>query len=82
MDVKKLITDLINNLIDKKEDLEIEIIGNKTDVFINIKVDDSDAGKIIGKKGRLIQAIRIYVQAVIVKHLHKRVIIELSKKNI
>jgi len=80
MDAKKIITDLVNNLIDKKEDLEIEIIENNTDIFANIKVDDSDIGKIIGKNGRLIQAIRNYLQAVIVKHLHKRIIVEVNKK--
>jgi len=80
MDVKKLITDLIANLIDKKENLEIDIKENNSDIFIKVKVDDSDIGKIIGKNGRLIQALRNYVKAVTIKHLHKRSAIEIIKK--
>ena len=80
MDIKKLITDLLTNLIDKKEDLEIDISENYTDIFVKVKVDESDMGKIIGKGGRLIEAIRNYAKAVSVKHWHKRIVIEVNKK--
>ncbi|MDR0401541.1 MAG: KH domain-containing protein [Endomicrobium sp.] len=73
--MKELVLFIAKALVDNPEKIEIkEITGEKTTV-VELKVADGDKGKIIGKEGRIIKAIRIIVNSASAK-LDKRATVE------
>lgn len=73
--MKELIELMVKGLVDKAEAVKInQITGEKTIIF-EVEVDAQDIGKIIGKQGRNIKAIRTIVNAA-AKSNQKRVVIE------
>ena len=73
--MKDILETIILNLVDNKEAVEIkEVEGEKSFVF-EVKVADSDMGKIIGKQGRLAKSIRTVMKALATKE-QKRVSVE------
>ena len=74
--MKDLIANIAKALVDKPEEVEVtEIEGEQTSV-IELKVAKEDLGKIIGKQGRTVQAIRTILNAAS-KKMHKRIVLEL-----
>ena len=74
--MKELIKRIAESLIDYPDQVSVkEIQGNRLVVY-ELNVAKSDIGKIIGKKGRNVDAIRTILRAVAVK-LRKRVLLEL-----
>lgn len=59
--VKELVEHIVQKLVDKPEAVQIEqrIDGNKE--MLDIRVDASDRGKVIGKQGQTIKAIRALI---------------------
>jgi predicted RNA-binding protein YlqC (UPF0109 family) len=73
--MKELVLFIARALVDNPEQVEIkEIAGDKSTV-LELKVLESDRGKIIGKEGRIIKAIRVIVNSASAK-LDKRAIVE------
>jgi predicted RNA-binding protein YlqC (UPF0109 family) len=61
--MKDLIANIARALVDKPEEVVVtEIEGEQTSV-IELKVAREDIGKIIGKRGRTVQAIRTILSA-------------------
>ena len=56
--MKNLLNFIIENIVEKKDD--IKITESKTDSIINIKlnVNKDDIGRVIGKNGKVIKSIR------------------------
>ena len=73
--MKEIIESIILNLVDNKEAVEINELQGEKSIVYEIKVAESDMGKVIGKQGRLAKAIRTVVKAVATKE-QKRVTIE------
>jgi uncharacterized protein len=64
---QKGLTDLLRlivlKLVDFPDDIHIqEVQGGKTTV-IELKVNEADMGKVIGKKGRIIKSLRVVLRA-------------------
>jgi predicted RNA-binding protein YlqC (UPF0109 family) len=73
--MKELVLFIAKALVDNPEQVEVkEIAGDKATV-LELKVLESDRGKIIGKEGRIIKAIRVIVNSASAK-LDKRAIVE------
>jgi len=67
---------MVVKLVDNPNDVEVrEVQGDRTTV-LELKVNESDMGKVIGKKGRIIKSLRVVVRAAAV-HEDKSVSIEL-----
>ena len=66
---------IISNLVDNKEAIEINTIDNEKSVTFEVKVAQEDMGKVIGKQGRIAQAIRNVMKAVANKE-HKKASVE------
>lgn len=62
--MKEFVTYIIQNLVDQPEEVHVEMIEGRNTQIIEIKVAKADTGKIIGKQGKTIQAIRSLVMAV------------------
>jgi len=74
--MKDLVLYIAKALVDNPDKVEVkEVIGEKATV-IEIKVNESDRGKIIGKEGRIIKAIRTIVNSASAK-LNKRTTVEI-----
>ena len=74
--MKELITYIAKALVDKPEEVVVtEIKGEHTSV-IELRVADEDIGKIIGKQGHTVQAIRMILSAASAK-ARKRCVLEL-----
>lgn len=73
--MKDILETIILNLVDDKESVEIKELDGEKSVVFEVKVADSDMGKIIGKQGRLAKSIRTVIKAVANKE-QKRVTVE------
>lgn len=73
--MKDILETIILNLVDNKEAVEIKEVDGEKSVVFEVKVADSDMGKIIGRQGRLAKSIRTVMKAVAIKE-QKRVSVE------
>ncbi len=74
--MKELVEFMAKALVDNPDQVEVtEIAGRDTSV-IELKVAKEDMGKIIGKKGRNAQAMRLILNAASAK-VRKRVVLEI-----
>lgn len=75
-ELKELIDYVSRALVDLPENVEVnEIVGEQTTV-IELKVDKSDLGKVIGKQGKTARALRTILNAASTK-LKKRSVLEI-----
>ncbi len=75
-ELKDLMEYVSKHLVDMPDEVEVnEIVGEQTTV-IELKVDKTDLGKVIGKKGRTAQALRTILNAASTK-LKKRSVLEI-----
>ena len=74
--MKEILQTIILNLVDDKDSVEIkEINNNEKSITFEVRVAESDMGKIIGRQGRLAKSIRTVMKSVAGKE-QKRVSVE------
>ena len=74
--MKELVTFMAKAMVDDPAQVEVTEIAGRDISVIELKVAKEDMGKIIGKKGRNAQAMRILLNAASAK-LRKRVDLEI-----
>jgi predicted RNA-binding protein YlqC (UPF0109 family) len=75
-ELKDLITYISRALVDLPDQVNVnEIVGEQTTV-LELKVDKTDLGKVIGKQGRTARALRTILNAASTK-LKKRSVLEI-----
>lgn len=62
--MKEFVEYIVKNLVDNPDEVQINEIGGTHTLIIELKVQKSDIGKIIGKKGKTINAIRTLLMSV------------------
>ena len=62
--MKEFVAYIVKNLVDNPDKVHITEIGGTQTLIIELGVDKSDIGKIIGKKGKTINAIRTLLMSV------------------
>ena len=68
MSTKALLEYLVVQLVDNPDEVEVtEFESKKKETILELKVAESDTGKVIGKGGRIAQAIRTVVKAAALK---------------
>jgi len=77
--VKKLVELIAKALVDNPDKVQVSQLEGEQSSIIELKVAPEDVGKVIGKQGRNVQAIRIILSAAGMK-LKKRYILELIEK--
>lgn len=75
--LENLLLFLARSLVDEPEEVEVE--GRETDsrVDLTLRVAQGDMGKVIGRGGRIVKAIRIVMKAASIKE-GKRVNVEIA----
>lgn len=66
---------IVENLVDNKDAVEVTTAVDGKVIVINIKVDEKDTGKVIGKNGKVVQSIRTIVKSVSAK-TNKRYVVK------
>lgn len=80
--MKKFLEFIIAQIIDNAKDIEVEEIRNgESDVILNIKSPKEKIGHLVGREGRIIQAIRNLVKVIAVKE-NARVSINIIEKDL
>ena len=73
--MKEILETIILNLVDNKDAVEIKEVDGEKSIIFEVKVAETDMGKIIGRQGRLARSIRIVMKSVAGKE-HKKVSVE------
>ncbi len=66
---------IIENLVENKDQVEVSTEIDGKVIVINVKVAESDAGRVIGKNGKVVQSIRTIVRSVSAK-TNKRYVVK------
>ena len=61
--MKEIVEHITKALVDYPEEIEVTEEEDEENLVINLRVAQDDLGKIIGRQGRLIQALRTIVYA-------------------
>lgn len=77
--MKDLFEYIVKALVDNPNEVNVSEILGETTTIIEIKVADSDVGKVIGKEGRIANALRTVAKAAGAKE-KKRVTVEIFTK--
>lgn len=63
----KILTHIVQSLVENKDEVSVEKTTENNHTTLTISVHDNDIGKVIGKNGRIIRAIRDVIKIVAVK---------------
>ncbi|MCL5038111.1 MAG: KH domain-containing protein [Chloroflexi bacterium] len=74
--MKELLEYLAKALVDHPDEVKVSQVEGERSIILELRVDPEDMGKIIGKQGRIAQALRTLLKAASVKE-GKRVMIEI-----
>jgi uncharacterized protein len=75
--LENLLLFLARSLVDEPEKVEVEGRETESRVDLTLRVAQGDMGKVIGRGGRIVKAIRIVMKAASVKE-NKRVYVEIA----
>lgn len=73
--MKEILETIITNLVDDKSSVHINQVDGEQSTVFEVKVADSDMGKVIGKQGVIAKSIRTIMKAAAAKE-NKRVSVE------
>lgn len=73
--MKEILEVMIKNLVQDTESVSIEEIAQNDEFKYEVRVNQKDMGRVIGKKGKIAQSIRTVMKAIAVKE-DKKVSIE------
>lgn len=79
--MEKLITTMIESLVDYPEQVDINLIHGNETIMIEIRVDPSDVGKIIGKKGVIADALRVIITSAGARLKNRCILQIIDRKN-
>jgi len=65
--MRELLISIVKELVDHPEAVEVnDVVGERTTV-LELKVHPDDIGKVIGRKGRIINSLRVIIKSAAVK---------------
>ena len=73
--MKEILEILIKNLVDNKDEVTITEKEEERETVFEVKVAESDMGKVIGRQGRVAKSIRTVMKSIAGKE-HKRITVE------
>jgi predicted RNA-binding protein YlqC (UPF0109 family) len=62
--LQEFIANTVKLMVDRPDDVDVNVSISTKNVIVQIQVHKSDCGKIIGKKGRTIESLKIISSAV------------------
>lgn len=77
--MKKALSHIVSLLVDKPEEVEVEEKNEDEITYFNVSVAKEDMGKVIGKEGKIIRALRNVMKIPAIKQ-NQRINISLVEK--
>ncbi len=74
--MKKLVEVIAKALVDNPDAVTVNEVAKERTIVLELRVADSDMGKVIGKQGRIAKAVRTVVKAAATKE-NKHVVLEI-----
>lgn len=74
--MKEMLNLLVRDLVDNPDKIDITQKEEGKNTVLELRVDPSDMGKVIGKQGKIAKAIRVLMKAYAVKE-NKRIDVEI-----
>ena len=62
--LRKYVEETVKLIVDKPEDVLVSCVVSTKSIIIQIKTDKTDCGKVIGKKGKTIDSIKVLSLAI------------------
>ena len=75
--MKDVLMDMVKSIVDKPDEVSIEITESENTQIYELRVGEGDVGKVIGKHGKNVGAIRTILSAATAKEGGKRAILEI-----
>ena len=75
--MKELLTEMIKAMVDKPDEVDISLTESENTNIFELLLGDGDVGKVIGKKGKNVMALRTILSAATAKAGGKRSILEI-----
>ena len=75
--MKELLIDMVKALVDKPDEVDINLTESENTNIFELRLGDGDVGKVIGKKGKNVNSIRTLLSASNAKEGGKRAILEI-----
>ena len=75
--MKEVLTGIIKSIVDKPDEVDLTLTESENTKIYELRLGDGDVGKVIGKKGRNVGAIRTILTAASAKEGGKRSILEI-----
>ena len=79
--MQSLIVTVVKMLVDKPDEVNVEAVESDQTIIYELTVGDGDYGKVIGKKGRNVSALRTILFAINAKEGGKRARLEVIDVN-
>jgi len=79
--MQKFIETVVKQLVDKPDEVNVNTVEGEQQIIFELTVGDGDFGKVIGKKGRNISALRTLLFAINAKNGGKRARVDVIDKN-
>ncbi|MBL45869.1 MAG: KH domain-containing protein [Candidatus Neomarinimicrobiota bacterium] len=79
--MQSLIETVVKMLVDKPDEVNVEAVESDQTIIYELTVGDGDYGKVIGKKGRNVSALRTILFAINAKEGGKRARLEVIDVN-
>ncbi len=79
--LQEFIETVVKQLVDKPDEVNVNAVEGEQQIIFELTVGDGDFGKVIGKKGRNISALRTLVFAINAKNGGKRARLDVIDKN-
>lgn len=76
MKERELLELLAKSLVDNPDAVEVSEVQGERSVILELKVAQEDIGKVIGKQGRIANALRTIIKSAAIKE-GKRIIVEI-----
>lgn len=76
--LKEIVEEIVKGLVQDKENVNVSEENTESEIKITVKVDKEDTGRVIGRQGRVIKAIRTLAKS-FSKDSKKRVYVDLSE---
>ena len=65
--MEELLTQIIQAIVDKPDEVDIKVVDTENNKIYELRVGEGDLGKVIGKRGKNIMAIRTWLNAAAAK---------------
>ncbi len=79
--IQEFIETVVKQLVDKPDEVNVSAVEGEQQILFELTVGDGDFGKVIGKRGRNISALRTLIFAINAKNRGKRASLEVIDKN-